>query len=104
MEDLPKDPKTAGLPPYLDGQHESVRNVPMCTELNRIFFGLRWWRRRRFTASSSAPAAASATQHRPGGLYQWQCWRISMLRHLSQKASASGSDGWHRGQPDLGLV
>ena len=78
MDDFPKDPKTAGLPPYLDEQHESVRKVPMCTELNRIFFGLRWW---RFAASSSpAPAFASDTQHRPGGLSQRQCWRISMLR------------------------
>ncbi len=98
-----KDPKTAGLPPYLDEQRESDCKLPLRIEFDRILCRLRWWWWRCPT-SASVPASAAVTQHRPGGLYQRQCWRISMLGYLSQKASVAGNDGRHRGQPNLGLV
>ncbi len=71
MDDSPKDPKIAGLPPYLDEQHESVCKISLCIEFDRILCGLRWWRRRvgrpsshfaaARTAAARTAAAASAT-------------------------------------------
>ncbi len=65
MEDLPEDPKTAGLPPHLDERHESFCKVSLCIEFDRILCGLqRWWWRRCATSAfaiASDPDPASTT-------------------------------------------